>query len=118
MMLDPNLVGEYLESVLKARPQRTTNYSSIAEVFGLPDFDGAWSSHPLSQIFEVLDQQDANSGRPFRTSVVIGVNSNSPGPGFYEAMERLNRKPDPKTQEAREELWIAELSKAYSYPWP
>ncbi|WP_157198052.1 hypothetical protein [Methylomonas sp. DH-1] len=118
MSVDPNLVGSHLERILKARPQRTTNYGAIAQAFSLPDFDGAWSSHPLSEIFEVLDQQDANARRPFRTSVVTGKVSNAPGPGFYEAMQRLKGIPDPVTQSAREQLWISELNEAYAYPWP
>ncbi|MBS3798589.1 hypothetical protein [Pseudoalteromonas sp. BDTF-M6] len=117
MVVDPNLVGRYLEDILKAHPQRTANYSSIAQAFGLPDFDGAWSSHPLSEIFEVLDQQDSDADRPFRTSVVIGVNSNSPGPGFFEAMQRLKGIQEPRTRNSREQLWLTELNKAYAYPW-
>jgi hypothetical protein len=117
MSVDPNLVGSHLENILKARPQRTTNYGAIAQAFGLRDFDGAWASHPLSEIFEVLDRQDAKANRPFRTSVVIGINSNAPGPGLYEAMQRLKGISDPVTKNAREQLWISELNAAYAYPW-
>jgi hypothetical protein len=118
MSVNPNLVGSYLESRLKSRPHKPATYSEIATNFGLPNFDGAWAAHPLSAIFEVLDQQDANANRPFRTSVVIGINSNAPGPGLYEALERLKSIPDPKTKTAREQLWISELNAAYIYPWP
>lgn len=115
MSVDPNLVGSYLEKVIKRGDK--TSYSMVASYFGLPEFDGAWAVHPLSKIFDVLDQQDANANRPFRTSAVIGVKSNSPGPGFYEALARLKGVPDPKTPEAREKLWIEELKAAYRYSW-
>jgi hypothetical protein len=118
MPVDPNLVGTYLEAKLKARPQQTSNYTDVASRFGLPEFDGAWNAHPLSQIFEVLDQQDANANRPFRTSVVVGVSGNSPGSGLFEALERLKGIADPVTEIAREQLWITELNAAYGYPWP
>lgn len=118
MSVDPNLVGNFLERILKARPQRTTSYAVVALSFGLPDFDGAWAAHPLSEIFEVLDQQDALAKRPFRTSVVITVANNAPGPGFYEAMQRLKGIPDPVTNIARERLWLSELQAAYAHNWP
>jgi hypothetical protein len=118
MPVNPSLIGDFLEAVLKAKPHQVANYGQLATKFGLPDLDGAWRSHPLSQIFEVLDQEDALAGRPFRTSVVVGVVSNSPGPGFFEALERLKGIPDPKTAKARETLWLKELAAANSYPWP
>jgi hypothetical protein len=108
-------VGRFLESQLKAK--RVTNYGVVAAQFGLPEFDGAWAAHPLSDIFEVLDQEDALSNRPFRTSVVIAANSNAPGPGLFEAMARLKGVPDPKTSDARERLWLAELNAAYAHKW-
>ena len=118
MPVDPNLVGSHLENILKQRPQTTTHYGSVAQAFGLPDFDGAWASHPLSEIFEVIDQQDAVANRPFRTSVVILKNQNCPGPGFFEAMRRLKGAQDPVTENARERMWLSELTDAYAYPWP
>jgi len=104
-----------LEAV--ARRRTVTNYGRIAERFGLPPFDGLWAAHPLSGIFEVLDQQDAAAGRPFRTSVVVAVETNQPGPGFFEALHRLKNIPDPRTPRARDELWTRELTAAYAYPW-
>jgi hypothetical protein len=118
MPVDPNLIGTYLEAALKSKRPRPTYYKDVASHFGLPEFDGAFHAHPLSQIFEVLDQQDAIANRPFRTSVVVAVTTNRPGQGFYEALERLKGKPDPKTDDAREQLWLSELNDAYRYPWP
>lgn len=117
MSVDPDTVGSHLESILNSKPQDITYYGKVASLFGLPEFDGAWSSHPLSKIFEVLDKQDANANRPFRTSVVISATSKAPGPGLYEALERLKGIPDPKTKNAREKLWISELNMAYAYAW-
>lgn len=115
MPIDPSLVGVFLEEKLKRK--QTTNYGAIASRFGLPDLHGAWSDHPLSGLFEILDQQDANANRPFRTSAVVGLNSNTPGPGFFEALERLKGVRDPKTPKAREQVWITELNAAYGYTW-
>ena len=68
-------------------------YGEITTLFGPPALDGAWNGHPLSGTFEVLDQQDANANRPFRTFIVISVDKNVPCMGFYEALERLKGTP-------------------------
>ncbi len=115
IMSDANNIGKYLESVLKAKS--TVTYSSITNKFSLPEFNGVWVAHPLCQIFEVIDQQDAIAKRPFRTSVVISKNNNTPGTGFFEALQRLKQIPTPSNKEMREALWIKELNSAYSYPW-
>lgn len=114
--VNPNAIGALLESVAKRKGQ--IHYSQIVEQFDLPSLDGAWSSHPLSQIFEVLDQQDAAANRPFRTSVVVLVESNRPGNGFYEALHRLKNIPDPKAPAARDTVWAREMRAAHSYKWP
>ncbi|MBL7189357.1 MAG: hypothetical protein ISS70_23760 [Phycisphaerae bacterium] len=114
--VSPNVVGEQLESVAKRGAQ--IYYSQLVEQFGLPPLDGAWSSHPLAEIFEVLDQQDATANRPFRTSVVVAVETNRPGNGLYEALERLKGVPDPGTPSAREAIWIREMQAAHDYNWP
>jgi hypothetical protein len=110
-----DLIGSFLEEKLKRK--LTTNYGVVATTFALPDFDGLWASHPLRDIFEAIDQQDANANRPFRTSVVIGVRTNSPGSGLLEALERLKGIEDPVTPSAREGIWLTELNAAYAYPW-
>ena len=109
-------IAAHLESL--ATRSGVTTYGAIVERFGLPPLDGAWSAHPLSEIFEVLDQQDAAANRPFRTSVVIAQELNRPGDGYFEALERLKGLPDPRTPNARDALWTAELNSAYNHPWP
>ena len=90
---DPVKIGAYLKMV--SRRQRTVTYGDLKNKFGLPDFDVPCSQHPLSQIFEILDQQDANAVRPFHTSIVITASGNGPGAGYFEALKRLKNIPDP-----------------------
>jgi hypothetical protein len=113
---NPNLIGAYLESQAKLR--QIVNYGQLVSRFGLPPLDGAWAAHPLAAIFEVIDQQDAITNRPFRTALVVGVASGFPGGGFFEALERLKGVQDPRTQAAREALWVSELNATHNYPWP
>lgn len=114
--INPNAIGAVLEAT--AKDHRVMNYGRLAEQFNLPPLDGAWSAHPLSSIFEVLDQEDAAANRPFRTSVVVAVETNTPGSGYFEALERLKNILDPGTPAARDALWADELQAAYNYPWP
>ena len=109
-------IAAHLENL--AKNGGVTTYGAIVEQFGLPLLDGAWSAHPLSEIFELFDQQDAAANRPFRTSVVIAQELNRPGDGFFEALERLKNVPDPRTPNARDALWTAEITAAHNYPWP
>jgi hypothetical protein len=69
-----NQLAAYLEGKAKAR--RTAYYGEVVAHFGLPALDGAWTSHPLCHAFGVLDAQDAEAKRPFRTSVVVAKESN------------------------------------------
>ncbi len=115
MSVDPNLVGSYLEQKLKGG--KTVTYQEIVSHFGLLPLNGLWSSHPLSNIFEVIDQQDANASRPFRTSAVVSKELNSPGDGFYDALGRLKGISIPKTKNGKEVLWTRELNAAFSHKW-
>ena len=110
-----NVIGQYLESI--ARQSQIVTYGQLVQRFDLPPLDGAWAAHPLAQIFDLIDQQDAKAERPFRTSVVVGQGSNMPGAGFFEALERfkgieVNSNPDDRLA-----IWMSELNSAYAYGW-
>ncbi len=113
--VNPNDVGIYLQNM--AKRQRTVYYNDLVQKYALSALDGIWSSHPLSQIFEVLDQQDADANRPFRSSLVVSKDKHRPGKGFFEALERMKGIADPKTEEARDKLHIHELNAAFAYNW-
>lgn len=72
-----------------ARKRGLITYGVLVNELGLPPMDGAWAAHPLSRIFEALDQEDATAQRPFRTTVVVKSGDRTPGGGYYEALERL-----------------------------
>ena len=110
-------VGRFLEAI--ARRKSTTTYSGLAEQLGFPPMEGAWTAHPLSQVFEYLDQQDAATSRPFRTSVVIRKDKNIPGDGYFESLARIKTKGIPaKTDTAKEKVWLDELNAVYAFKWP
>lgn len=110
-------VGRFLEGL--ARRKSTTTYGELAERFGFPPMEGAWAAHPLSQVFEYLDRQDAAGSRPFRTSVVIRKDRNIPGDGYFESLARIKTNGIPaKTDKAKEKAWLDELNAVYTFKWP
>ncbi len=110
-------IGPYLENVAKSH--RVITYQDLVNDFPtlLPALDGTWSAHPLSRIFETLDQEDALNNRPFRTSVVVTKARGEPGGGYFEALQRLKGRACLNAA-ARQTAWIAELNAAHAYPWP
>lgn len=111
-------VGSFLEATAKSK--KVVTYQDVINTDPkLPSLDGAWSSHPLSKIFETLDQEDALKNRPFRTSVVVKKDKNNqmPGDGFFEALNRL-KKISSTTAADKQRVWVAELNAAHAFPWP
>lgn len=111
-------VGPFLEATAKS--QGVVTYQDVINACPpLPPFDGAWNAHPLSRIFETLDQEDAQKKRPFRTSVVIKKDrlSRQPGQGFFEALDRLKGIKCLNDAD-RQKAWIAELKAAHAFSWP
>jgi hypothetical protein len=111
-------VGDFLESKAKAR--QIVTYQDVITAFPhLPELQGNWNAHPLARIFEALDQEDAQKGRPFRTSLVVKKDENNkmPGNGFFEALERL-KGVTCRNDAARQSAWITELNGAHQFPWP
>lgn len=110
----PQQIGQFLEQ--QAKKNKSIFYSDLVAHFSLPPLEGAWLSHPLSEIFEVLDQQDANQNRPFRTSVVITKEGNMPGNGFFEALSRL-KNIHATNDSQRMSVFTTEINNAFSHPW-
>ena len=111
----PDSVGRFLEK--QATNEKTVFYSDVIRHFeDLPELAGGWAAHPLCEIFDVLDQQDASGGRPFRTSVVVSMSDNMPGPGFFEALEKY-KGVTAKSRDEHTDAWMNELQGAFRYPW-
>lgn len=90
-------IGRFLEQQLREKGiDAVMTYGELLEVFSdIPEFNGAWLSHPLCDMFEQLDVEDASFGRPFRTSVVVSQNDRIPGAGFFKMYLKFR---DPKAK--------------------
>lgn len=110
-------IGSFLEEIAKAK--KLVTYQEVVDRFQLPPLQGNWNSHPLSQAFEALDQEDASKQRPFRTAVVVRKDKSNqmPGNGFFEALERLKSVPCRNAID-RQKVWVSELNSAHAFNWP
>lgn len=83
-------VGDYLEGLVRKRGiNAVLTYTQLARHFGMPELTDAWLSHPLSKIFDELDDEDHAKARPFRTVLVYAEGLSTPGDGFFEMLRRL-----------------------------
>lgn len=111
---NPQTIGAFLEQ--KASEQKTVFYSELAVHFNLPPMDGAWPAHPLSNYFDVLDQEDAVAKRPFRTAVVITREHGVPGNGFFQSLGKYKGIRASNNQE-KLEVFANELQAVFAHPW-
>lgn len=112
--MDINELAAYLERMARAR--RTVFYSQLVERFGLPPLDGNWLGHPLCDAFGILDRQDAEAHRPFRTSMVIAKETNMPGDGYFKSLT-LYKGIVVSGEMQRLEAFSRELTATMDHPW-
>lgn len=68
-------------------------YGDLVAAFeDFPPLDVAWPSHPLCQMFDESDREDAAMGRSFRTAIVVSRKENLPGKVFFDAHARYANK--------------------------
>jgi hypothetical protein len=105
-------IGDFLEDRARSLGEDAPLfYSDLAAHFGLPPITDAWFTHPLSGMFEQLDQEDEQLARPFRTALVISKERSIPGEGFFKALVRIRGlRPPPRTEHDKMRLYLSELS--------
>jgi hypothetical protein len=93
-----------------ARAKDTIGYRKLAIAVGMD----ASSEHFAANVGRVLDsinEQEHARGNPLISAVVIGVDANGPGPGFFECAKKLN------VYRGGDDLkyWIEELQRVHDY---
>jgi hypothetical protein len=72
-----------------AKCRETIGYGALARRLAIP---GPGSIQRLTEALEVLMEEDAQAGSPFRAVLCEGkLRSGLPAPGFFEAAQRLGR---------------------------
>lgn len=91
-------------------------YGELAEMTNMPPFRNAnWQEHPLCDILGELDEADAESERPFISSLVVNAKTGYSGPGLFKAIAKLRRHGNPVPEQERQEYWSDEVDKVLEY---
>ena len=112
--MDIDKLARYLEE--RARKGQPVYYGEVASHFGITEDLHPWINNPLCQAFGILDREDADKKRPFRTSMVIAKETNMPGQGFFTALHEL-RGIVANNEMKRLEVFTEEINAAMAYPW-
>jgi hypothetical protein len=85
-----NRIAEFLESRIRAKGMNgIIYYNQIARQFRMPRVTEAWYRHPLSGIFDEIDNDDHKKDKPFKTAIVISERKKYPGDGFFKMVLKL-----------------------------
>ena len=110
-------VGSFLEErARRLGGNASICYGELAAQLSLPAVTDAWFTHPLCNIFEQMDVEDAKLGRPLRTVLVFSRERNMPGEGFFKTYLQLHpHVRPPKTGPEKMKLYIDELNRVLSH---
>lgn len=96
-------LARHLEGL--ARSGETAYYTDLTRLYDLPPPFPNWKGHILSELFALLDEDDARANRPFRTAMVIRDDGKGlPGPGFFSSLYHFKRGVLAKTMSDKKRL--------------
>ncbi len=99
------------EELLKAAKSRNVvNYSDVAPSVGL-NMELAHDRNQIARILDGISQAEHEAGRPLLSAVVIRIDKNMPGNGFFALARRLglHRAGD------KFDYWSEELKRVYDH---
>lgn len=107
-------VFEVLKEVAKSKTLIT--YKDLAYQLNMSTNFIPWTEHPLCDIFDQLDQEDARQSRPMITSLAVNSKKTGPGGGYFRALERYKGI---KSLNSESKLlnWANEVKAVYEYDW-
>ena len=114
---DHNIIGDFLvERAKLSRDEAPIFYNDLANKFGLPPVDKFWATHPLCQMFDTLDREDASNKRPFRTALVVSRERGIPGQGFFNTLQQLRNLKHPLKDELEQRrVWQNEFDQVIAF---
>jgi hypothetical protein len=113
-----DVVARFLEQQAASndRDHAPIFYNDLAATLDFPEVGEAWFAHPFCGIFDTLDIQDVDAGRPLRTALVVSKQYGVPGAGFFKTLLRLRPEvKQPKDDIQKSQLWSDELDRLLSY---
>jgi hypothetical protein len=88
----------------------TINYGAVAPLAGI-DVDNPHFAVHVGRILDEINRAEHAEGHPLLSAVVIGLDSNQPGSGFFKCARELGLLEDGDEQA----FWIAELKRVYEF---
>jgi hypothetical protein len=89
----------------------TINYGAVAPLAGI-DVNNPNFAALLAPILDEINCAEHAADRPLLSAVVIGLESNQPGPGFFRCARSLGLLDGGHDEQA---FWIAELNRVHEY---
>src|SRR4051812_1937936 len=109
----PQQINEHLMCLLREKRARAPiTYNELADALDQPRVSGPWPLHPFCDAFGLLDKEDADAGRPFRTALVFNNAKDMPGEGFFFTLQKLKGIKIPRDENQRKTIYVEELGKA------
>jgi len=104
-------VHQRLNSI--ARKQSTTSYSEIAPLAQL-EMDNPHHRELMRQMLYEINRHEHGVGHPLLSAVVIYMDGNGPGRGFFTCAQELGLYKGRNDAE-EEAFWVSELSRVYEF---
>jgi hypothetical protein len=105
----------------QARMQRTTTYTELNSVLRRRtsarafDFDLESERAAMGELLGRVVLTEMGTSGHMISSIVIYLNENDAGPGFYKFAESLNRLPSNPTRSQKDAFWTSEVSAIHQF---
>jgi len=109
MLEERQTIYERLSEVAQGREY--VNYSDVAPIAGL-NMESPADRNEIADILDGVSQAEHDAGRPLLSAVVIRIDSNMPGKGFFTLARRLGLH---RAGENDLTFWLRELNRVYDH---
>jgi len=107
-------IYEELVRVARDRRVETTTYGQLAPLAQL-HLDNPADRRRLSEILGQISSYEHSQGHPMLSAVVIYVDKNRPGDGFFTLAQELGLYGGSNHEESKIDFWIAELKRVHDF---
>ena len=105
----------------RARLRRTTSYTELNTALerrtGLPGFDFARADEraAMGHLLYMIVMRDWPQTRLMLSALVLYLNGNDPGTGFYALAQDLEMLPARPSTDKKEQFWVTQLGDLYEH---
>jgi hypothetical protein len=105
----------------RARLRRTTSYTELNAAMerrtGLPGFDFTHADEraAMGHLLYMIVMRDWPQTRLMLSALVLYLNGNDPGTGFYALAQELEMLPARASADKKEQFWVTQLGDLYEH---